>query len=88
MLCQSSWLWASAGWQRDCLFLTSSLHLPRKQEDQEDIGVSGTEGDKKAGHRGLAKICLPNISQRVFETTVGGSPGHGCGVLSKKLTAL
>ena len=37
---------------------------------------------------GLAKICLPNISQRLFETTVGGSPGHGCGVLSKKLTAL
>ena len=66
----------------------SSLHLPSKQEDQEDVGVSGTVGDNKAGHMGLAKICLPNISQRLFETTVGGSPGHGCGVLSKKLTAL
>ena len=89
MRCQGSWLWASAGWQRDSLFLTSSLHFPRKQEDQEDVGISGTVGAHKAGHMGLAKICLPNISQRVFETTVGGGfPGRGCGVLSKKPTAL
>lgn len=73
---------------RGTLCLTSSLHFPRKQEDQEDVGVSGTVGAHKAGHMGLAKICLPNISQRVFETTVGGFPGRGCGVLSKKPTAL
>lgn len=67
------------------MFLTRSLHFPRKQED---AGASCTVGDHRAGQIGLVKISLPNISQRAFETTVGGSPGHRCGVLSKKPIAL
>lgn len=52
----------------------SSLHFPRKQEDQEGRWSKWHSGCSQAGHMGLAKICLPNISQRVFETTVEWLP--------------
>lgn len=32
--------------------------------------------DHRAGQMGFVKISFPNISQRVFETTVGASTGH------------